>query len=217
MPSSEAMATAVSLWSPVIMIGRMPALRHSSMAALTSGRTGSIMPVRPMKYQVMLERLGRSNRRARSRHFLIAGREHAQAPDPPCLLFSEDYCRALSRSVIGTILSVNKSVGAEIDDNVGRALWCTEQCPPASCGRWTSSFCTESNGSFADSRAVCFLKLALVHARGSSAKFTRAALGGFARRLLASASSSASEQRRHGSCEQLSRRRSDRRRSSCSA
>ena len=49
MPSSLAMATAVSMWSPVIMMGRMPAPRHSSMAAFTSGRTGSIMPVRPTK------------------------------------------------------------------------------------------------------------------------------------------------------------------------
>ena len=43
------MATAVSTWSPVIMIGRMPARRHSSIASFTSGRTGSIMPHRPRK------------------------------------------------------------------------------------------------------------------------------------------------------------------------
>ena len=49
MPSSLAIATAVSLWSPVIITGRMPAALHSSTAALTSGRTGSIMPTRPMK------------------------------------------------------------------------------------------------------------------------------------------------------------------------
>ena len=48
-PSSRAMAVAVSLWSPVIMIGRMPALRHFSMASLTSGRMGSIMPHMPIQ------------------------------------------------------------------------------------------------------------------------------------------------------------------------
>ena len=47
MPNSVAMATAVSLWSPVIIIGRMPAERHSAIASLTSGRTGSIMPTKP--------------------------------------------------------------------------------------------------------------------------------------------------------------------------
>ena len=34
------MATAVSIWSPVIMIGRMPASRHSRWRPLTSGRHG---------------------------------------------------------------------------------------------------------------------------------------------------------------------------------
>lgn len=34
---------------PVIMIGRMPAERHSSIAGFTSGRTGSIMPTMPTK------------------------------------------------------------------------------------------------------------------------------------------------------------------------
>ena len=58
MPSSVAMATAVSLWSPVIITGRMPALRHSTMASLTSGRTGSIMPVRPMKHRSCSRKAG---------------------------------------------------------------------------------------------------------------------------------------------------------------
>ena len=48
-PSSKAMATAVSLWSPVIITGLMPARLHSSIAAFTSGRTGSIIPASPMK------------------------------------------------------------------------------------------------------------------------------------------------------------------------
>ena len=50
MPSSLAMATAVSLWSPVIITGRMPAARHWATASFTSGRTGSIIPARPMKH-----------------------------------------------------------------------------------------------------------------------------------------------------------------------
>ena len=49
MPSSRAIATAVSIWSPVIITTRMPASWHLSTAALTSGRMGSIMPVRPIK------------------------------------------------------------------------------------------------------------------------------------------------------------------------
>ena len=49
MPSSRAMAVAVSTWSPVIIMGRMPALRHWAMASFTSGRTGSIIPARPRK------------------------------------------------------------------------------------------------------------------------------------------------------------------------
>ena len=48
-PSCLAMATAVSIWSPVIITGRMPALWHSLIASTTSGRTGSIMPVMPTK------------------------------------------------------------------------------------------------------------------------------------------------------------------------
>ena len=47
MPRFLAMATAVSMWSPVIMTVRMPAAWASSMAAATSGRSGSIMPDRP--------------------------------------------------------------------------------------------------------------------------------------------------------------------------
>ena len=44
------MATAVSLWSPVIITGRMPALAAARrMASFTSGRTGSIIPARPMQ------------------------------------------------------------------------------------------------------------------------------------------------------------------------
>ncbi len=47
MPSSRAMARPVSLWSPVTMIGRMPAARHSATATLTSSRGGSIWPISP--------------------------------------------------------------------------------------------------------------------------------------------------------------------------
>ena len=50
-PSSLAIALAVSTWSPVIMTGRMPAPRQARMASTTSGRTGSIMPVRPRKHR----------------------------------------------------------------------------------------------------------------------------------------------------------------------
>ena len=48
------MAAAVSLWSPVIITGRMPAARQRAMAAAASGRTGSIMPTRPMNTSCLL-------------------------------------------------------------------------------------------------------------------------------------------------------------------
>src|SRR5215217_2952978 len=44
MPSSVAMAAAVVAWSPVIMRTRMPASRHSAIAALASARGGSTIP-----------------------------------------------------------------------------------------------------------------------------------------------------------------------------
>ena len=92
MPSSLAMATAVSLWSPVIMTGRMPASRHSTMAGLTSGRTGSIMPVRPRKHRSCSRKAGSllagfsaqsrlaaaRTRRAWSAMFLLAARISAR-------------------------------------------------------------------------------------------------------------------------------------------
>ncbi len=49
MPSSPAIAAAVTGWSPVIMIVRMPASREVVTAAATSVRGGSIMPIRPRK------------------------------------------------------------------------------------------------------------------------------------------------------------------------
>ena len=49
MPSSLAMAKAVSMWSPVIITTFMPAAWASATACPTSGRTGSIMPQRPRK------------------------------------------------------------------------------------------------------------------------------------------------------------------------
>ena len=41
------MATAVFLWSPVIITVRMPEVRHLAMASRTSARGGSIMATRP--------------------------------------------------------------------------------------------------------------------------------------------------------------------------
>ena len=51
MPISLAMAEAVTLWSPVIMMGRMPAAMHSLTAALDSSRGGSIMAMRPRNWR----------------------------------------------------------------------------------------------------------------------------------------------------------------------
>ena len=54
MPISRAMAEAVTTWSPVIIMGRMPAAMHWATACLDSGRGGSIMAIRPRKMQVVL-------------------------------------------------------------------------------------------------------------------------------------------------------------------
>jgi len=51
-PTWRAMARAVAGWSPVIMMMRTPAFRHSAMAAGTSGRGGSLKPTRPRKVKV---------------------------------------------------------------------------------------------------------------------------------------------------------------------
>ena len=47
-PIRFAIAAAVTLWSPVIMIGRIPALLHSATASLDSSRGGSIMAISPI-------------------------------------------------------------------------------------------------------------------------------------------------------------------------
>jgi len=44
-----AMAYAVTGWSPVIIIGLIPASRHLSTASLTSGRSGSFIATNPKK------------------------------------------------------------------------------------------------------------------------------------------------------------------------
>mmetsp|Transcript_152256 Transcript_152256/g.270152 ORF Transcript_152256/g.270152 Transcript_152256/m.270152 type:complete len:258 (+) Transcript_152256:924-1697(+) len=48
-PRLMAIASAVSLLSPVIMMTLMPARRHSSIACLHSARGGSIIPTKPTK------------------------------------------------------------------------------------------------------------------------------------------------------------------------
>ena len=49
MPICFAIADAVILWSPVIMMGLMPARIASATACLLSSRGGSIMDTRPRK------------------------------------------------------------------------------------------------------------------------------------------------------------------------
>ena len=46
-PNSRAMADAVILWSPVIITGLIPALRHWATATFASSRGGSIIPTIP--------------------------------------------------------------------------------------------------------------------------------------------------------------------------
>ena len=50
-PTCRAMARAVAGWSPVIMITRMPACRHSASAAGTSSRGGSSRASRPRNWK----------------------------------------------------------------------------------------------------------------------------------------------------------------------
>ena len=57
MPSSRAMTAAVRGWSPVIMIGRMPAPFARATASVASARGGSIMPIRPGEDEVLLDAL----------------------------------------------------------------------------------------------------------------------------------------------------------------
>ena len=66
MPSSRAIAEAVTTWSPVIITGLMPARRQVATAAFASGRGGSIIPTKPEEGQSGLQRLGRRVRRAAS-------------------------------------------------------------------------------------------------------------------------------------------------------
>jgi hypothetical protein len=42
-----AMASAVAAWSPVIIFTSIPALRHCAIAAIASGRGGSMKPAMP--------------------------------------------------------------------------------------------------------------------------------------------------------------------------
>ena len=48
-PISRAMAEAVTTWSPVIIMGRMPAAMQWATASLDSALGGSIMAIRPRK------------------------------------------------------------------------------------------------------------------------------------------------------------------------
>ena len=48
-PRRLAIASAVSWWSPVIMIGRIPASLATRTASAASGRSGSIIPTKPEK------------------------------------------------------------------------------------------------------------------------------------------------------------------------
>ena len=48
-PILFAIAAAVTLWSPVIMIGRIPAFLHSATAAMDSSLGGSIIAISPIK------------------------------------------------------------------------------------------------------------------------------------------------------------------------
>ena len=49
------MVRAVTTWSPVIILTRMPACWHSATAVMASSRGGSMMPVRPRRVEAGLD------------------------------------------------------------------------------------------------------------------------------------------------------------------
>src|SRR5438067_9460341 len=63
MPTSAAIAWAVTGWSPVMSTGVMPASRHAAIVAAAEGRAGSCMPTRPSRRS---SRSGSSGTSARS-------------------------------------------------------------------------------------------------------------------------------------------------------
>ena len=100
-PNSLAMATAVSLWSPVIITGRMPAVRHCWMAAFTSGRTGSIMPARPTKHRSCSRYSGLSSLGRPPSHRRMAAASTRRALSAMALFCARISCRF--SSVMGSI------------------------------------------------------------------------------------------------------------------
>ena len=73
MPTCRAMATAVVAWSPVIMIGRMPAALASATACTLSSRAGSMIPHSPASVRPCLNILGLHLLEARRRRQLAIG------------------------------------------------------------------------------------------------------------------------------------------------
>jgi len=67
-PSSFALATAVSLWSPVIMMRTIPARLQYPIASYTSSRGGSVMPRSPTKIRSRSTVSGVSCSRSSSRN-----------------------------------------------------------------------------------------------------------------------------------------------------
>ena len=110
------------------------------------------------EYQVMLERLGRKIV-GRGVVFSHRRREHAQSLVSHSFVF-RGYIRSyLIRHGYG--FSVNKSVGAEIDDNIGSTL-CVLNNAVRCLVDGGHHFSAGVKRGFADSRAVCF-QIALVH------------------------------------------------------
>ena len=99
-PILLAIAAAVTLWSPVIIIGLIPARIHSATASADSTRGGSIIEIRPRKIRSF------SSSRQRSLSSSIFLYANASTRSPP--LENSWFCAsiaALSASVIGQTLS----------------------------------------------------------------------------------------------------------------
>ena len=147
MPRSRAMATAVSIWSPVIMIGRMPASRHSRDRAVDlRAARGRSCRVRPMNTRSCSSVCGLIIRRNAVPGAASPRRERAARGRPSpwyggrtfSLVFGVRDREDLARRTSSRSSARAASSGAPL-------VYCTMPAVRR-CGRWTSFCGTESNG-----------------------------------------------------------------------
>ena len=129
------------------MTVRMPAWRARAMAGLTSGRAGSIMPEQADEDQVALG----IGRRRLGGQLWQRPEGHAQdaqgVAGEPFVLFQDVLAPLVGQ---GADLAVFDDVGAQAEDDVGRALDEGHVARPAGADRggWSSSACGRSRRGF---------------------------------------------------------------------